>query len=377
MKSVYVLGGLRTPLVKHGGRFRRLPPEVFAAELLRALLRQYGVEPDAFFCGNAVGTGGNIARLAALLAGMGECVPAVTLDMQCASAAAAVDFAFSRIASGQGHLYIAGGMESRSLQPVRRYAEEDERRSLLPHGEYMTAQFSPQEMAGDAMLQGAERTAQEIGATRDELEAWALKSHARAAAARREGRLAGVILPIEGWDSDDGIRESMNAAFLRRLPPLLGEGGLTTAGTACKTNDGAALVCLCSEEHLAKTGQKPAARIAAVEMAGGDPLRSPYGAMRAADALLARLGLSYEDMAAIEFNEAFAVIDVLFARRFPALLGCYNMFGGALAYGHPYGASGAVLLLHLLEAVKAQGGGYGLMAIAGAGGVGEAILLEA
>ena len=377
MKNVYVLGGLRTPLVKHGGRFRALRPECFAAELLRALLRAHDVEaPDAIFCGNAVGTGGNIARLMALLAGVSECVPAVTLDMQCASAAAALDFAFSKIVGGQGRLYAAGGMESRSLQPVRRYDEADERHALFPNGEYRTAQFSPQELTENAMLQGAERTAREEQVTREELEEWAAVSHARAAAARRDGTLQRLIAPIAGVSQDDGIRERMSRSFLKRLPPLLGAGALTTAGTSCKTTDGAALALLCSEEYLSEMGKKTAARLLHMEMAAGEPLYSPRGAMRAADQLLARVGLSYEDMAAIEFNEAFAVIDVLFARRHPKLIDRYNTFGGALAYGHPYGASGAVLLLHLIEAVKRQGGGYGLLAIAGAGGVGEAILLE-
>ena len=353
MKNVYIFGGLRTPLAKHGGHFRSLRPECFTAELLSALLKQYSInEVDAIFCGNAVGTGGNLARLTALLAGIDERVPAVTIDMQCASAAASLDFAFSRLASGQGHLYVAGGMESRSLQPVRRYAETN------------------------AMLRGAERTAKEEKVSRTELEEWAVRSHARAAAARREGSLQELIFPVAGLSKDDGIRETMSFDFLKRLPPLFGTGGLTTAGTSCRTNDGAALALLCSEEYLTKMEKKPEIRLLAMEMSGGDPLYSPRGAMQAADQLLERMRLSYEDMAAIEFNEAFAVIDVLFARRYPKLVERYNTFGGALAYGHPYGASGAVLLLHLIEAVKKHGGGYGLLSIAGAGGVGEAILLE-
>ena len=377
MENVYVLGGLRTPLAKRGGHFRALRPECFTAELLRALLTQYDVDGlDAVFCGNAVGTGGNLTRLASLLAGIDERIPAVTIDMQCASAAASLDFAFSRLASGQGHLYVAGGMESRSLQPVRRYAEADERHALLPHGEYMTAQFSPKELSADAMLRGAEQTAKEEKASRTELEEWAARSHARAAAARREGSLQKLIVPIAGLSKDDGIRETMSLGFLKRLPPLFGTGGLTTAGTSCRMNDGAALALLCSEEYLTKMERKADVRLLAVEMSGGDPLYSPRGAMQAADQLLERMRLSYEDMAAIEFNESFAVIDVLFARRYPKLVGRYNTFGGALAYGHPYGASGAVLLLHLIEAVKKHGGGYGLLSIAGAGGVGEAILVE-
>lgn len=377
MKNVYIFGGLRTPLAKHGGHFRSLRPECFTAELLSALLKQYSInEVDAIFCGNAVGTGGNLARLTALLAGIDERVPAVTIDMQCASAAASLDFAFSRLASGQGHLYVAGGMESRSLQPVRRYAETDERHALFPHGEYMTAQFSPKELTENAMLRGAERTAKEEKVSRTELEEWAVRSHARAAAARREGSLQELIFPVAGLSKDDGIRETMSFDFLKRLPPLFGTGGLTTAGTSCRTNDGAALALLCSEEYLTKMEKKPEVRLLAMEMSGGDPLYSPRGAMQAADQLLERMRLSYEDMAAIEFNEAFAVIDVLFARRYPKLVERYNTFGGALAYGHPYGASGALLLLHLIEAVKKHGGGYGLLSIAGAGGVGEAILLE-
>lgn len=378
MEKVYILGGLRTPIVTKNGRFKTIRPEQLGAAVLRELMQRYHLQTvDGIFCGNAVGTGGNIARLMALEAGAAPSVPACTLDMQCASAAAALDFAFSRLASGQGDVYIAGGIESSSLQPVRQYDPKDDRYASFPQGCYKTAQFSPGELSQTAMLEGAERTAQAEQVTRQELDEWVLCSHQRAAAARREGILQDCILPVQGWQKDDGIRERMSQRLLDRLPPLLGKHSLTTAGNSCLINDGAALAVLCSERYVREHTLQPQARILAVAAVGGEPSESPRGAMRTADCLLARMGLSYQEMAAIEFNEAFAVIDVLFSRRFPELAERYNRFGGALAYGHPYGASGTILLLHLLKSLQYVQGGYGILSIAGAGGMGEAVLVEA
>ena len=378
MEKVYILGGLRTPIVTKNGRFKTIRPEHLGAAVLRELMHQYHLQiVDGIFCGNAVGTGGNIARLMALEAGAAPSVPACTLDMQCASAAAALDFAFSRLASGQGDVYIAGGIESSSLQPVRQYDPKDERYKVFPQGCYKTAQFSPGELSQTAMLEGAERTAQAEQVTRQELDEWVLRSHQRAAAARKDGILQDCILPVQGWQKDDGIRDRMSQRLLDRLPPLLGRHSLTTAGNSCLINDGAALAVLCSERYIREHALQPQARLLAVAAVGGEPSESPRGAMRTADCLLGRMGLSYQDMAAIEFNEAFAVIDVLFSRRFPELAERYNRFGGALAYGHPYGASGTILLLHLLKSLQYVQGGYGILSIAGAGGMGEAVLVEA
>ena len=374
MREVFIAAGLRTPIAHRGGALAHVLPEELGARVIRALLRHLGLggaELSGVLAGNAVGTGGNIARLMALRAGLPEEVPSCTVDMQCASAAAAISLAAAKIASGQGECFLAGGMESASLQPLRVYDARDPRCTLVPDGVYRTAQFSPGELAEDAMLRGAERVMQQEAVTRAELDAAVLRSHRLAAAAWREGLLGDVVLPLP-----ERPVKCEGAADSDRLPPHFGPGTLLNAGNACAIHDGAAFLLLASDAFLHRQRWKPLARLVATASRGGNPQESPRGAMRTADFLLAQQGLRYEDLAAIEFNEAFAVIDVLFARAHGNCLDRYNRLGGALAYGHPYGASGAVLALHLLQSLRQAGGGLGLLSIAGAGGMGEAILLE-
>ncbi|WP_338623067.1 thiolase family protein [Selenomonas sp. TAMA-11512] len=379
MRGVYILGGGRTPILRRMGLYKHTPPEKLAAELIQKLLTRYNIEVsdvNGVFAGNAVGTGGNIARLMALTAGLPAEISAVTLDAQCASGLAAVDYAAARLWAGQGEVYIAGGMESSSLQPVRRYAKGDARAACCPQGEYMTAQFSPDELAEDAMLKGAERVAAKEHVMRAELDAIALESHQKACRAINEGWLSPLVYEIQGAKADDGPHHGLTKKLLARMPLFYGENSATTAGNSCRMNDGAAFVILCSERYLKRTGMAPMARVSATELYGGDAAYSPYGAMQAADRLLRQHHLSYEELAAVEFNEAFAVINALFLRAHPELKERYNRLGGALAYGHPYGASGAVYLLHLLRSMQLFGGGKGIFSIAGAGGMGTAILVE-
>lgn len=382
MENVYVVGALRTPIVTKNGKCKTVPAEELGASVMRNLLEKF---PDAgrnlsgVIGGNAVGTGGNITRLAALTAGISDSVPAWTVDMQCASAAAALAAAYHAIACGEGDVYLAGGMESSSLQPLRVYDKKDARFAKTPEGDgaYYTAQFSPDDLDPQTMLRGAERVAKAENVVKEELDAWAIESHKRAAAAQKKGVLRPFIVSVNGVDEDDGIRPRMNQKLLDRLPRLFGADSVTTAGTSCLINDGAAFALFVGESWLRKhPAIRPAARIVAAQAMGGAPDESPRGAMRTAEALLSRLGKRMDEMAAIEFNEAFAVIDVLFERKYPALVSRYNTLGGALAYGHPYGASGAILLVHLLSALESAGGGFGLLSIAGAGGMGEALLLE-
>ena len=381
MEAVYVVGALRTPIVTKNGKFRTIPAEELGAAVLRALLEKYPTAAknlSGVIGGNAVGTGGNITRLAALTAGIPESVPAWTVDMQCASAAAALAAAYHMIACGEGEVYLAGGMESSSLQPLRVYDKKDARYKKTPEGDgaYTTAQFAPGDLDPQAMLRGAERVAKNENISKSELDAWAIESHKLAALARKDGVLRGFLVPVAGVFEDDGIRPRMNQKLLDRLPRLFGPESVTTAGNSCLINDGAAFAMLVGETWLRKHPEiRPAAKIVAVQAIGGDPAESPRGAMRTAEALLSRIGMKMGDMATIEFNEAFAVIDVLFERKYPSLVSRYNIFGGALAYGHPYGASGAILLVHLLAALENAGDGFGLLSIAGAGGMGEALLL--
>lgn len=381
MNKVYILGGLRTPIVTKNGKFKHQTANQLGAQVIRALVAKYQVasEIDGVIAGNAVGNGGNIARLMTLEAGLPESTPAITVDVQCASGATAIAMAFSQLAIGNGDVYICGGAESSSTQPLRVYDPKDSRYSMVPggKGEYYTAQFTPGELAPDAMLQGAERTMLSEGMTKQELDFWVLRSHTMAAEATQQGRLDDIIVPIDDWSKDDGIRYKISQRLLDRLPPLLGRDSLLNAGNSCLINDGAAFLLLVTEKWLAKHPEcSPQAEIIGAAAAGSNSIESPRGAMNTADKLLERLGYAYEDMDAIEFNEAFAAIDVLFQRAHPTLINRYNQLGGALAYGHPYGASGAIIMLHLLKALASSHGRLGILSIAGAGGMGQAIAVR-
>ena len=374
MNKVYVLGGLRSHIGLKNGAFKNIPAEILAAKLLSKLQEKYAtLHFDEIIGGNAVGTGGNITRLAALEAGLSEQLPCLTVDVQCASGAAAIELAYAKLRSGLADVIVAGGFESSSMQPTRVYHSSDPR--YTPEG-FQVAQFSPETNSPLAMLEGAERTAKQAGIGRQELEQFTLRSHRLASAAQEQQVFTPFIVSLFNSTRDEGIRPRMNERLVARMPLLLGEGTSLTAATSCLINDGAAFVILANASYVAQAGVKPLAEIIGAADGGVDPQCSPLGALAVGEKVLNKAGLRMDEMAAVEYNEAFAVISALFARRYPALLPRYNQWGGALAYGHPYGASGAILLLHLLAELAAQKSGYGLMSIAGAGGMGTALLLK-
>ena len=376
-KIVYVLGGARTPIVVANTKFKSLRPEIFGAKVLKFLREKFSLaHVDEIICGNAVGTGGNIARLMTLIAGFDDSTAALTVDRQCASGAASISIGYAKISCGLADVIIAGGAESSSLQPLRVYHKNDERFHLTAEGiqgGYHTAQFSPDEFDALAMLKGAQRVADAENISKAELDSWALRSHQRAAQSIEI--LREYIVEVAGVHEDTGIKK-ISRRLLERAPLPLGAGTKISAANACRINDGAAFVVLASENFVRENFLSPAAQIVDVATGGVNPLESPRGAQIIADKILTRNELTYDDLTAIEFNEAFAVIDVLFERAHPKLIGKFNRLGGALAYGHPYGASGAILLIHLLASLKNFGGGFGMMSIAGAGGTGESILLH-
>lgn len=315
-----------------------------------------------------------MARLAALTAGIDQQVPAVTLDLQCGSALEAVTQAAAKIESGLADLVLAGGMESSSTQPLRMWNPNH------PNYEkdkvWTVAQFVPGQQGEQVMLEGAEHTAITEHVKKEEQDFWVLESHHRAAKAAREGILSDIQVSVAGSRKDEGIRASMSQKLIDRLPCLLPGGSVINAANACLMHDGAAFVALCSEEYGKCHNLTPAAVLRFGTAVGGDPLMSPKTAVLAVEKLLKKTGLTYEQIDAFEVNEAFAVIDVLFERAFPGTRERYNRFGGALAYGHPYGVSGALLLLHLLKSLESCGGHYGICSVAAAGGIGSAILVE-
>ena len=373
--NVYILGGLRTPITVSNTKFKNIRPEVFGAEVLKTLRGKFNLNRvDEVICGNAVGTGGNISRLMTLYAGFEEKTPALTVDRQCASGATAISIACAKISAGLADIIIAGGAESSSLQPLRIYNKNDDRFNLTAadniQGAYKTAQFSPNEFDPLAMLKGAQRVAESDNISKSELDNCVFVSHQRAINAKN--LLKPFIVEINGVREDNGIKIISNK-LLERAPLPLGEGTLISAANACRINDGAAFIVLASENFVRQNNLSPAAQILDIATAAVNPLESPRGAQAVADKILAKNNLSYEKLSAIEFNEAFAVIDVLFQRAHKNLISIYNPLGGALAYGHPYAASGAILIVHLLAYLKS---GLGLAAIAGAGGTGDAILIR-
>ncbi|UWD49838.1 acetyl-CoA C-acyltransferase [Clostridioides difficile] len=376
MEEVFVLGGLRSHIGLKNGIFQCVQPEVLGAEVLRHLIEKYEIDKiDEIICGNAVGTGGNIARLMTLTAGIESEVPAFTVDMQCASAMMSLDIAFSKIKSGQCDLIIAGGFESSSLQPMRTYHKNDKRYNIN-NPNYTVAQFSPNDNSENSMLEGAERVAKLYKIEKAELDYWVKESHRRAKNTREEKFLEDIIFPINSNTYDEGIRDKMSQRLLDRIPSILGKGSITNAANSCLINDGASFLILCSKKYLENTKKNPKAKVINSCTIGTEPQLSPTSAIKAMDKILEIEKLNYMDISAIEFNEAFAVIDVLFQRKYPELIDRYNIFGGALAYGHPYGASGAIIALHLLKALEKTNGRYGICSIAAAGGLGSALLIE-
>ena len=408
MEKVYLIGGLRSHIGLTGGLFKTVPAEELAAAVLQKIMAKYPfvLQADGLLCGNAVGTGGNITRLAALKAGLPATVPALTIDMQCASAAASIELAMTKIGSGMADILIAGGFESTSMQPVRVYAKADAR--YREEG-FTVAQFSPDTTSAKAMLEGAERTCQKHGFTREELDVFAVRSHQLAKKAREENRLNEIVVSVFGSEGDEGIRDRMSPKLAARMPKLFTEEEvkellagdraslpikenvdrqnvlqehkvavtpLLTAANACLMNDGAAFVVLASRQAVEQYGLRPEAELLAGFEWGVDPRYSPEGAIETGAYLLQRCDLQPQQIDVFEYNEAFAVISALFARKYPELTARYCPWGGALAYGHPYGASGAILLLHLWQELKQTEGKLGLLSIAGAGGLGTALLVK-
>jgi len=371
MKSVYIVDGLRSHIGKVNGVYKNLTAEKLGAAVLKELISRYSVlQVDMIVAGNAVGTGGNITRLMALYAGIGENIPAITIDSQCSSGLSSIQIAQSLISQGIAQCVIAGGFESVSTQPIRSYHFNDSRYKE-GYSQYDCAQFSPEENSDTAMLDGAKRVAEKWHFSKTHLDTIALASHQKASSDKVRALVQKCIFPIDGSTYDESIRHNITAALLDKTPPI---SGVISAGNSSSKNDGAAFVILCSEEYAYKAKLTPRAAILLGVMAANNPLYSPECAIIAAKKLLTQANLSFKDIHCFEFNEAFAVINALFIQEYPHLTHLLNPLGGALAYGHPYAASGTIILLHLLESL--QSNQYGVCSIAAAGSQGSALLVR-
>ncbi|MBI2864079.1 MAG: thiolase family protein [Chloroflexi bacterium] len=386
MREAFVVAARRTPIGRIGGALRTVRPEQLVVPLIRALLDETGLDGGAIddvILGNVVGPGGNLGRLAALAAGLPIEVPGLTVDRQCGSGLEAINLAAAKIRAGLTEVAIAGGAESCSLEPWKMEKPSSLYRDP-PRFIYPRARFSPTELGDPDMGVAAENVAEAFGISREEQDTFALSSHQKAARAKAQGHFAAEVVPVpvergRGQtmvESDECVHAGMSLEMLRRFPPIFKPQGTVTAGNSCPLNDGAATVLLASEEALRLYSLSPALRFVDCITAGVDPNLLGIGPVPAVRKLLDRCRLTVGDVDLVEFNEAFASQVLASAKSLDLPLERLNVDGGALALGHPYGASGAVLVARLLHGLRNRQGKYGLATLGIAGGMGIASLFE-
>ncbi|SEJ02706.1 acetyl-CoA C-acetyltransferase [Arthrobacter sp. yr096] len=378
-----IIAALRTPVCRANGQLKQLRAPDLLAPVLRSLVESLNVLPadvDDVIMGNAVGGGGNVARFAALQAGMPTSVPGLTVDRQCGSGLDAIALASRLVAAGGDPLYLAGGVESISTAPARANRNDDGGLDF-----YSRAAFVPPQFGDPDMGVAAENVARTFGVTRQRQDEYALRSHRRAVDAAKGGRFAGEIVPLPGngarVDADDGPRPALRAALMERFPAAFVPGGTVTAGNSCFDADAASAVVVTSLKRARALGAADGLLVLGSDTTGVEPELLGIGAAYAANRLLTTLGVASDDVDLIEFNEAFASQTIACMDHVGIDPERANLDGGALALGHGYGASGAVLITRLLAQARRRNDmglemPLGLAMISSAGGLGTATLVK-
>ncbi len=377
-----IVAAVRTPFGRLGGGLAKLSATDLGAIAIRAGLERSGVEPGEVgyvVMGQVLqaGAGQAPARQAAIGAGIPKEVPADTINKVCASSVRALALADLMIRVGQHDVVVTGGMESMSnapyLLPKARFGYRIGNGEVIDHMVFdgLTSTFD-----GDHMVVQASRVSRELGITREAQDAWAARSHARAADAHDAGRLAAEIVPAGELEADESIRRDTTLEKLAALQPVFDPEGTTTAGNAPGVNDGASCVVACSEDFARARGLEILATIVAQATVAGDFAYLARTPARAGALALEQVGRGTADLTRVEINEAFASV----ASNSAAMLGVneeiVNVNGGAVALGHPIGASGGRIMGTLVHELRRSGGGLGLAAICSGGGQGDAILIE-
>jgi len=387
MATAVIVDAVRTPLGRRNGALRDWHPVDLAAFVLRALVERSDLDPslvDDVIAGCVSQTGEqalNLARSAALAAGFPETVPGTTVDRQCGSGQQALHFAAQGVMAGAYDVVIAAGVESMTRVPMGATILNGPGK---PFGPLVAQRYLP---AGGLVPQGlaAERVAEQWALARDDLDAYSLESHRRAARATDEGRFAGEIVAVtvetptgkRQFTADEGIRRDTTLAALAALKPaFVPQGGTVTAGNASQLSDGAAAVLVMSETRAARLGLTPRARFVSFAVCGTDPLTMLTGPIPATTSVLGRAGLALDDLDVIEVNEAFASVVLAWAAAHHPDMDRVNVNGGAIALGHPLGCSGTRLTATLLAELERSGGRYGLQTMCEGGGMANALVLE-
>ncbi|HSZ49733.1 MAG TPA: acetyl-CoA C-acetyltransferase [Streptosporangiaceae bacterium] len=381
MAEAYIVDAVRTPVGKRGGGLATAHPADLGAHVIRALLGRTGLDPLAvddviFGCVDAIGPqAGDIARTAWLAAGLPEEVPGVTVDRQCGSSQQAVHFAAQAVLSGTAHAVVAGGVQNMSQIPIaaamlagQQYGVADP----FSGSEGWRARYGDQEVS---QFRGADMIAAKWGISRPEMEAYALASHERALSAIDGGLFEPEIAPYGPVPADECPRRDTSLAKMAGLKPLR-EDGLITAALSSQIADAAAAVLVASEAAVAEHGLTPRARIHHVSARGADPVMMLTAPIPATAHALKLTGLRLDQIDLVEINEAFASVVLAWQRETGADLDRVNVCGGAIALGHPLGATGARLLTTLLHSLDRTGGRYGLLTMCEGGGQANVTIIE-
>jgi acetyl-CoA C-acetyltransferase len=379
-EDAFIVAAVRTPVGRRGGGLSRVHPVDLAAHSLKELFARVDVDPAAvddviLGCVSQIGSqSGNVARVAWLAAGLPEGVPGTTVDRRCGSSQQALHFAAQGVMAGSYDLVVAGGVEVMTRIPIgSAVAKGAEAGMGAPYeAEGWIERYGPQEIS---QFRGAEIMADRWGLDRDDLERFALTSHRRAAAAWEEGRFEREVAPYDGVAVDEGFRPDASLESMSQLQPLPGRK-LLTAAVASQISDASAALLVASERALREHGLEPMARVHAMSVVGADPVMMLGGPIPATRKALERANLGVDDIDLFEVNEAFAPVVLAWSAETGAPLERTNVNGGAIALGHPLGATGARLMTTLLHELDRTGGRYGLQTMCEGGGTANATIVE-
>ena len=386
MREAVIVSAVRTAIGRQGGALASIPAHVFGAEVMKEALKRANVTAemvDDVILGNVLSGGGNIARLTALQTGLFLGIPGLTVDRQCGSGINAINLAAQAIWAGDGDIFVAGGVESMSRAPYLMDRPEKAYSPTPPH--FRKSQLAPKEIGDPPMGITAENLVEKYNISREEQDAFSLQSQQKMARAMEEGRFEEQIVPIyiptrKGepieFKVDEHPRPETTKEGLEKLPAVFLNGGTVTAGSSSGLNDAASVVVIMSREKANQLGVTPLAVVRAQAVAGVDPNIMGIGPVPATKKVLEKAGLTLEDMDLIEINEAFASQVLACDKELNMDAQKVNVNGGAIAHGHPLGATGAILMTKAIYELKRSGGRYALITACIGGGQGIATIIE-
>ncbi len=385
MTEAVIVDAIRTPGGKRNGKLKDQHPAALAAQVLKALAERNNLDPalvDDVIMGCVMQVGEqslNIGRNAVLAAGWPEEVPSTTVDRQCGSSQQSMHFAAQGVMAGAYDVVVAAGVEVMTRTPMGASIVQG---MGFPFPQEQLDRYSETGLPPQGI--GADMIAAEYGITREDLDEFGAQSQQRAAVARDEGRFENEIIPIEveidgqteTMTADEGIREGTTAETLAKLKPAFKEDGVITAGNSSQISDGASAVLIMSKEKAEELGMKPRARFHAFAVTGTDPVTMLKGPIPATKKILEKTGMSIDDIDLFEVNEAFASVVLAWQKETGADMSKVNVNGGAIALGHPLGASGTKLMATLLNELERTGGRFGMQVMCEGGGMANATIIE-